>query len=70
MDATHTIASAPSYQLQFRSLRQRGNSYSFPCSEDGRVDLDGLTEDALNDYLFARTVVGGEFARPSVQCMD
>ena len=70
MEAASAVSSARSYQLRFRPLRASGHSFCFPCRADGGVDLDHLTVKALNDYLFARAVVGGEYARPSVQCVD
>jgi len=38
----------------------------FPCDERGRVVLDDLSERARRNYLYARAVVGREFATPAV----
>ena len=38
-----------------------------PLSAAGRVDLDTLGERALVSYLYARTTIGHDFARPCVQ---
>lgn len=62
------IQSRPNpYLLRFRSLFESGGGYAFPCDERGRVDLDGLSEEARNDYLYARAMVGRELAAPAVE---
>ena len=58
------------YQLRFRSLFEEGRGYSFPCDALGCVDLDALTERGRSNYVFARTVIGREFAMPAVQACD
>jgi hypothetical protein len=55
------------HQLRFRSLFDRGRGYVFPCDAEGRVDIDALSPHALNNYLYARTVVGREFFMPAVE---
>jgi hypothetical protein len=55
------------YELRFQSLFDAGRAYAFPCDASGRVDLDALGERALNNYLYARAVVGLEFLMPSIQ---
>jgi hypothetical protein len=57
-----------SYQLRFKSLFNEGSAYAFPCDAAGRVDLDALSERARLNYLYARTVIGREFALPAVEC--
>jgi hypothetical protein len=59
-----------SYQLRFQSLFQEGRAYAFPCDSCGRVDMDALSDRARNNYLYARTVVGREFAMPAVLLND
>jgi hypothetical protein len=59
--------SATVFQLCFRSLFDRGRGYAFPCDRTGRVDLDGLSEEARNNYLYARAMIGRELAVPEVQ---
>ena len=54
------------YQLRFRSLFDPGRGYVFPCDLKGQVDLDGLSDRARNNYLYARAVVGRELAVPDV----
>jgi len=58
---------ANSFRLCFRSLIDSGTAYAFPCDGNGRVDLDGLSEPARNDYLYARAMVGREVAAPAVE---
>ena len=55
------------YELRFQSLFNPGRGFAFPCDAKGRVDMDALGDQALNNYLYARTVVGREFLTPSVQ---
>jgi hypothetical protein len=57
----------PSFELRFQSLFNEGRALAFPCDSAGRVDMDTLTERARHNYLYARTVVGREFATPAVQ---
>ncbi|WP_280151179.1 hypothetical protein [Piscinibacter sp. XHJ-5] len=55
------------YELRFQSLFNEGRALAFPCDAHGRVDLDAMSERARNNYYFARTVIGREFAMPSVR---
>ena len=55
-----------SYLLCFHSLFKEGRSLSFPCDAEGRVAMDDLSERARANYLFARSVVGREYAIPFV----
>lgn len=59
-------ASGP-FRLCFRSLFDSGRGYAFPCDGAGRVDLDELSEQARNNYLYARAMVGRELAVPAVE---
>ena len=65
MDATHTC-----YELRFQSLFDEGRGYAFPCDATGHVDLDAMSERARLNYLYARTVIGREFATPAVRHTD
>lgn len=56
----------PRCELRFQSLFATGRSYVFPCDFCGRVDMDALSDRAREDYLYARAVVGAEFAHPAV----
>ena len=64
--AVGATASNTSLELRFVSLFHPGRALAFPCDARGRVELDGLSEPARRNYFYARTVVGREFASPSV----
>ena len=55
------------YELRFEPLSCQGRAYAFACDCDGHVDLDGMSDRARNNYLFARSVIGRDVARPRVQ---
>lgn len=55
----------PTHEIRFQSL-YRGRGLCFPCDEQGRVELDALSDRARENYLYARAVVGVEFAHPKV----
>lgn len=54
------------YELRYESLFQPGRALAFPCDSRGGVPLDLLSERARQNYLFARAVVGREYATPIV----
>jgi hypothetical protein len=54
------------FELRFESLFRTGRALAFPCNARGQVELDGLSEPALLNYLYARAVVGREFALPAI----
>lgn len=54
------------YQLRFESLFHSGRALAFPCDDHGQVQLDALSERARDNYLYARAVVGREYATPTV----
>ena len=54
-----------SHEITYQALF-RGPSLCFPCDELGEVELDALSESARENYLYARAVVGVEYAYPSV----
>jgi hypothetical protein len=54
------------FELIFQSLSHAGRAMSFPCDFEGHVDMDALPERARTNYLYARTVIGREFAMPAV----
>ena len=56
----------PRFELRFRSLFKEGRGLSFPCDECGRVDMDSMTPSCKCNYLYARTVIGREYACPAV----
>lgn len=53
-------------QLRFESLFDPGRGLAFPCDAAGHVELDALSDAARCNYLYARAVVGREFALPVV----
>ncbi|WP_238455765.1 hypothetical protein [Azohydromonas lata] len=55
------------FELRFPSLFRDGYALVFPCDADGRVDVDALSEPAKANYLFARAMIGREFAWPVVR---
>jgi hypothetical protein len=59
-------ATSSAFQLCFRSLFD-GRGFAFPCDRHGRVDLDGLSEQARLNYLYARAMVGRELSVPAVE---
>jgi len=54
-------------QLRFRSLYASGRGYAFPCDASGQVDLDHMSEQARNNYFYARAMVGRELSVPAVE---
>ena len=62
----NTSQSSQRYELRFRSLFNEGRGYAFPCDAHGQVDMDSLGERLLYSYLYARSVIGREFATPAV----
>lgn len=60
----------PGFELRFQSLFIEGRGFSFPCNDGGHVEIDTLSERARLNYLYARTVVGREFAVPVVRRSD
>ena len=55
------------FELRFQSLFNEGRGLAFPCDAAGQVDMDRLTDRALNNYLCARTLIGREFATPKLR---
>lgn len=55
------------FELRFQSLFDEGRAYAFPCDASGRVDLDALGATLRINYLYARTLIGRDFAMPAVR---
>jgi hypothetical protein len=55
------------FEIRYRSLRDPEHALSFPCDDQGCVDLDALGERTRLNYFYARTVVGREFALPTLR---
>jgi hypothetical protein len=58
---------ACAFELRFQSLFDEVRALAFPCDAAGQVDFDHLSERARTNYLYARTVIGREFASPAVR---
>lgn len=57
---------APTHCLFFGGLFPTVRSLSFPCDPGGHVEMDAMSEQARDNYLFARTVVGRDYQVPVV----
>jgi hypothetical protein len=55
------------FELRFPSLFDTGRGLAFPCDAAGHVTLDALSERARCNYLYARALMGREFALPVVR---
>jgi len=66
MAQTASMPFESEFEVHFRSLLRRGLEFIFPCDREGHVDLDALSDRAKANYLFARAMVGREYARPAV----
>jgi len=55
------------FRLCFRPLFQHGRGFAFPCTADGTVNLDGLSDRSRVNYLYARAMVGRELDFPAVE---
>jgi hypothetical protein len=54
------------YETRFVSLFNEGGELAFPCDAQGKVNLDGLSNRARNNYFYARALIGREFSAPVV----
>jgi hypothetical protein len=54
------------YELRFQPLVHDSPVFVFPCDPEGHVDMDALSDADKLDYLYARVLVGREFAAPDV----
>jgi hypothetical protein len=54
------------FEIRFQSLFNPGRGLAFPCDATGHVNMDALSERGRENYLFARAMVGREFATPNV----
>jgi hypothetical protein len=68
MNARHAPNSSAgrAFELRFRSLFDEGRALAFDCDPDGRIELDRLSDRARLSYLYARALVGRDFAQPEV----
>jgi hypothetical protein len=54
------------FEVRFESLFDESRGLVFPCDALGRVDLDALPPRARSNYLYARALVGRDYATPKV----
>jgi hypothetical protein len=54
------------FEIRYQSLFQEGRGLVFPCDAGGHVDLDTLSKRKRCNYLFARAMVGREYAAPNI----
>jgi hypothetical protein len=54
------------YELRFESVAPHTPQLVFPCDAHGEVNLDSLSPEALNDYLFARRGAHRGLFRPEI----
>jgi hypothetical protein len=59
LDATH-------FELRYRSFSPHRCGYAFPCDVNGRVNVDQLSEEVRENYLYARAMVGFDLQQPQV----
>lgn len=50
------------YELRFQSLRDRREVLRIRCDEAGRADMDTMDTATLNNYLYARALLGMDFS--------
>jgi hypothetical protein len=67
METMKPVSPSGTFEIRYRSLFKEGRGLSFPCDAEGHVPLDQLSERARCNYLYARAVVGREFAMPEVR---
>jgi len=67
MNATaNPLNRTANFELRFQSLFNEGRGLAFPCDAAGQVDMDRLTDRARDNYLYARTLIGRDFATPTL----
>ena len=54
------------WELRFDPLFAGRRGFIFPCDAEGHVDMNTLSERALNNYLYARAMMGREVAWPNL----
>ena len=65
MSASVDSATGP-FEVRFESLFDGGRALVFPCDALGHVALDTLPARARSNYLFARALVGRDYALPKI----
>ena len=54
------------FELRYQSFSTHRCGFAFPCDAQGRVDLDRLSDEARENYLYARAMVGFDLLQPQV----
>ena len=54
------------FELWFEPLSHGRRGFAFACDASGQIDLDGLSERAMANYMLARTLVGRDYSSPVV----
>ena len=69
---TRTTSNLPGsgYEIRYQPLSKYGEPLSFPCDAEGHVQMDAMSDRVRNTYLYARAVVGREYAAPAVLPCD
>jgi hypothetical protein len=70
MSITQAVIPSLHFEVWFESLFNAGRGLAFPCSEEGDVDIDALSERGRSNYFFARAMLGREYASPRVVPCD
>jgi hypothetical protein len=65
VDAGLPDAAGLGFEVRYAALNG-GAGLSFPCSADGLVDVDRLTDRGRANYLRARALVGRDYCAPEV----
>lgn len=66
MNHERSTLDSTEFEIRFQSLFDEGRALAFRCDREGHVDLDHCSERARTNYLFARAMVGREYALPRV----
>ena len=67
MNHTPPITVPLDFEIRFTSLFDEGRGLAFPCDAAGHVDIDALSERGRSNYLFARAMLGREYATPRIK---
>lgn len=67
MTIAHAAHHRSSFELRFRSLFHEGRALAFDCDAQGAIDIDHLSERTRLSYLYARALIGREYAYPEVR---
>ncbi|VTU36293.1 hypothetical protein H4CHR_03877 [Variovorax sp. PBS-H4] len=62
----NALPASTGWELRFDALFAGRRGFVFPCTAEGHVNMDALNERTLNNYLFARAMMGREVTWPSV----